>query len=113
MAANNYTANLEDSAKVLVAVERAMQIHKDKYPDHIYTFDYDKFVSAPEKNLSSMLKWLNLEFNQSYLCPYRSTRSINTASVMQARKPISNNSLEGWKNYYQLLSPALSIVNEL
>ncbi len=110
MAGNNYTANLEDSAKVLIVQEQAMQIHKKRHPKKIFTFDYDQFVNAPEQNLSKLLEWLGLEFNETYLHPEKSTRSVNTASVMQARKPISNKSVGGWKNYENLLKPAQYIL---
>ena len=111
-AGNNYTSSLTDSAKVLVIQEQAMQIQKTRYPKNIFTFDYDEFVSAPEFNLRKLLRWLNLEFEDYYLCPEKSTRSINTASVVQARNPISNKSLGGWKNYKNLLNPALKILEE-
>ena len=111
-AGNNYTVNLEDSARVLIAQEQAMQIQKDRYPEKIFTFDYDQFVNAPEVNLRKLLGWLDLEFNESYLHPEKSTRSINTASVMQARKAINNKSVGGWKNYESLLKPAFNIIQE-
>ena len=111
-AGNSYTADLEGAAKVLVAQEQAMQIQKKRYPEKIFTFDYDQFVNAPEFNLRKLLEWLHLEFDKNYLHPEKSTRSVNTASVMQARKPISNKSVGGWKNYKNLLNPALKIVQE-
>ena len=89
-----------------------MQIQKDRHPEKIFTFDYDLFVHAPKDNLRKLLGWLDLEFNESYLHPEKSTRSINTASAMQARKPISNKSVGGWKNYENLLKPALKIIQE-
>ena len=111
-AGNSYTADLEGAAKVLVAQEQAMQIQKKRYPEKIFTFDYDQFVNAPEFNLRKLLEWLHLEFDKNYLHPEKSTRSVHTASVMQARKPISNKSVGGWKNYKNLLNPALKIVEE-
>ena len=111
-AGNNYTANLEDAAKVLVAQEKAMQIQKKRYPENIFTFDYDQFVTAPEDNLRKLLRWLDLDFDDNYLHPEKSTRSVYTESVMQARKPISNKSVGGWKNYEALLKPAFKIIQE-
>ena len=112
IAGNNYTANLEDSAEVLIAQEQAMQIHKKRHPEKIFTFDYDQFVNKPETNLRKLLGWLDLEFHESFLHPEESTRIVNTASVMQARKPISNKSVGGWKNYETLLKPAFKIIQE-
>ena len=111
-AGNNYTSKPEDAAKILIAHEQAMQIQKKRHPKKIFTFDYDEFVSAPEANLPKILEWLGLEFDQRYLHPEKSKRSVNTASVMQARKPISNKSVGGWKNYERLLKPALRIFQE-
>ena len=95
-----------------MAQEQAIQIQKKRYPEKIFTFDYDQSVNAPEVNLRKLLGWLDLEFNESYLHPEKSTRSVNTASVMQARNPINNKSVGGWKNYDTLLKPALKIVQE-
>ena len=90
-----------------------MQIQKKRYPKQIFTFDCDQFVNAPEVNLRKLLGWLDLEFDDNYLHPEKSTRSVNTASVMQARKPISNKSVGGWRNYENLLNPALKIVPKI
>ena len=39
-----------------------------------------------------------------------SRRFINTASATEARKPITDKSVGGWKNYKTLLEPALRIL---
>ena len=109
---NNYTSSLVDAAEILVAQDKAMQTHKKNYPEQIFTFDYDQFVNAPEDNLRNLLEWLGIEFDDRYLNPELSTRHITTASVMQARKPISNKSVGGWKNYEELLKPALKIIQK-
>ena len=109
---HNYTASLEDSARILIAQDQAMQTQKKRHPEKIFTFDYDKFVNVPEVNLSTILDWLGLEFNSDYLHSENSTRSINTASAVEARRPINNKSVGGWKNYEKLLKPALRILQE-
>ncbi|WP_255476079.1 sulfotransferase [Synechococcus sp. BIOS-E4-1] len=106
---NNGTSNIEDAANVLTAQEQTMQIHKRIHPDKIFAFGYDEFVNAPKETLTKLLRWLELDFSQSYLHPEKSTISaisINTACVLQARKPISNKSVGNWKNYKDLLKPA-------
>ena len=109
---NSFTADIEDAAKVLIAQERVMRTQKNRYSKNIYTFDYDRFVNSPDANLRNLLGWLNLEFNDFYLQPEKSTRSVNTASVMQARKPIRNESVGVWKKYSGLLNPALNILRQ-
>ena len=109
-AGNNFTANLEHAATVLIAQEEAMRTHKKKHPEKIFTFDYDQFVNAPKENLLKILNWLGLEFNEYYLHPENNKRTINTASVMQSREPINNRSVGAWKNYKNLLHNALEII---
>ena len=109
-AGNNFTSDLKDAANVMVEQEKTMQAYKKKYPDQIYTFNYDAFVSSPEGHLRHLLAWLGLEWNEDYLHPEKSKRTINTASVIQARRPISNKSVGGWLNYRSLLEPAEEIV---
>ena len=43
--------------KALAPQEEAMNFHKERHPEKIFTFDYDKFVNAPEANLSALLEW--------------------------------------------------------
>ena len=107
-AGNNYTASLEDPKGPYRA--GASHAKPQRGTPKIFTFDYDKFVNAPEANLRKLLGWLDLDFHESYLHPEKSKRSVITASVMQARKPISNKSVGGWKNYETLLKPAFEII---
>ena len=103
---NNYTADPLDAAKFLIHQEQIMKIYRYKYEDRIYTFDYDIFTTFPNKVLHSLIDWLELEWNESYLHPEISHRLVHTASVFQARQPINNKSVGGWKNYRDLLKPA-------
>ena len=79
---------------------------KRKYEKHIFTFDYDAFVSNPEATLQPLMDWLGLDWNEGYLHPETNDRFINTASVTQARQPINSKSVGGWKNYREFLKLA-------
>ncbi|WP_114993779.1 tetratricopeptide repeat-containing sulfotransferase family protein [Synechococcus sp. UW179A] len=111
LAGNNYTSNLQDTARILIMQEILMQNYKEIHPQSIFSFDYDEFVREPKTQLLKLLEWLNLEYNESYLHPENSKRIVSTASVMQVRKPISNKSVGGWKNYKKLLKPAQNILD--
>ena len=112
MVGNNYTSKLEDAANVLIAQDQAMTIQKTRNPGRIFTFDYDKVVHAPEECLRGLFEWLDIEFDYNYLHPEKSARRINTASLLQARRPISNKSVGGWRNYEELLKPALVVLKD-
>ena len=61
-----------------------------------------------QSNLQKLLGWLELDYHDYYSTPKKFEKQ-NTASVMQARTPINNKSLGCWKNYENLLNPALKI----
>ena len=103
---NNYTSSLEDSAEVLISQEQAMKHFKHLFPSSIYTLSYESLVNDPHHEIRRLLAWLEWDWNDDYLEPHKSSRSINTASVIQARKPINNKSVGGWKNYAEMLEPA-------
>ena len=113
IAGNNYTSNPLDSAKFLIHQEQIINQFKSRHSqDHIYTFDYDKFVFEPQKILLPLINWLGLPWKEFYLFPEYNNRHINTASVTQARQPIRKDSVGGWKNYEQLLKPAEEILRK-
>ena len=60
-----------------------------------------------------MIKWLCWEWDDSYLSPHLNTRSVSTASNIQVRSPINSKSIGGWKNYKEMLQPAIAIITQI
>ena len=109
---HSYTSDPLDAAKFLIHQEEIMRKFKGKYASHIFNFDYDTFVTNPEKEIRPLLNWLGLKWDESYLYPELNNRSIITASVIQARRPINSKSVGGWKNYRDILKPAEDALKE-
>ena len=103
---HNYTSIPLDAAKFLISQERTMSGFKAVYEKHIFTFDYDAFTANPEKMLRPLIDWLGLDWHERLLRPEANHRYVNTASVIQVRKPINSKSVGGWKNYSDLLKSA-------
>ena len=40
-------------------------------------------------------------------------RSVSTASSVQVRTPINSQSISGWKNYKEMLKPAMEIITQI
>ena len=59
-----------------------------------------------------MISWLGWEWNNSYLSPHLNPRTVSTASNIQVRSPINSNSVGGWKNYKEMLKPAIEIITQ-
>ena len=111
-AGNNYTSSLKDSAEVLISQEKAMRHSKQLFPDSFYTLSYEYLVNEPQRQIHKLIAWLEWEWNDAYLEPHKSTRNIDTASVIQARRPINNKSVGGWENYSEMLEPARRMLVE-
>ena len=95
---NNYTSDPADAARMLVMQERTIKRAKTDYPDQIFSINYDVLVNTPEQSVKNLIAWLGLTWSEYYLHPEHLERKIITASVVQARKPISNKSVGGWNN---------------
>ena len=89
-----------------------MRHFKQHYPVSIFTLSYEALVNEPQQQIQQLISWLEWDWNEFYLEPHKSTRVINTASVIQARQPINNKSVGGWKNYAEMLEPARRILIE-
>ena len=109
---NEYSSSLIDSAIVYLDQKEIMNKYKKKFPENIYDLNYDFLVKNPDKEIKSLIKWLGWNWNKSYLKPHLNHRSVVTASDVQARSKINSSSLGGWKNYKEMLKPAIEILTQ-
>ena len=111
-AGNYYSSSLIDSTKVYLDQEKIISIYKDQFPQTIYDLSYDLLVANPNKEIKSLINWLGWEWNESYLSPHLNERAVYTASDIQVRSPINSKSIRGWKNYKQILQPAIEMLTQ-
>ena len=108
---NEYSSALVDCAKVYINQEKVMTFYKNRFSSNIYDIDYDLLVTNPETTIKSLIKWLGWKWNDNYLYPHKNQRPVLTASDVQVRSPINPDSIGGWKNYKDMLKPAISILD--
>ena len=89
-----------------------MTQYKKRFREKIYDLNYDLLVSNPNKEINSLISWLGWKWDDQYLSPHLNPRSISTASNVQVRSPINSKSVGGWKNYKELLKPAMEIITQ-
>tara|TARA_B100000214_G_scaffold234979_1_gene171758 strand:- start:157 stop:1803 length:1647 start_codon:yes stop_codon:yes gene_type:complete len=107
---NEYSSSLIDCANVYLDHDRIMTKYKNKFRSNIYDLNYDLLVTNPKKEIKSLITWLGWEWDNTYLSPHLNKRSVSTASNVQVRSPINTNSIDGWKNYIDMLSPVIKII---
>ena len=89
-----------------------MTAYKNRYRSKIYDLNYDLLVSDPNKEIKSLISWLGWQWDNKYLSPHLNPRSVSTASSIQVRSPINSKSIGGWKNYKDILKPAIEILTQ-
>ena len=109
---NDYSSSLVDCTRVYLNQEEMMTEYKNRFGSKIYDLNYDSLVCDPNREIKSLLTWLDWEWDDSYLSPHLNPRSVSTASSIQVRSPINSKSIGGWKNYKEMLKPAIEILNK-
>jgi hypothetical protein len=67
--------------------------------DRLVEVDYEALVADPEPQARRLVAACGLEWSDACLAPHRNVRTINTASLWQARQPIYRTSVERWRRY--------------
>ena len=109
---NEYSSSLVDCAKVYLDQEEIMTEYKNRFRSKIYDLNYDLLVSNPNQEIISLISWLGWEWDDAYLSPHLNPRSVSTASSVQVRSKINSKSIGGWKNYKEMLKPAIRILTK-
>jgi len=109
---NNFSSSLVDSAKVYFDQDEIMRTYKKEFKNHIYSLNYDKLVTHPSDEIKSLIHWLGWSWSDLYLSPHLNKRKVSTRSNVQVRSPINAKSLGGWKNYKEMLKPAMEIITK-
>ena len=107
---NQYSSSLIDCAKVYLNQEKVMNEYKKKFPKKIYDLNYDSLVSNTNQEIKSLISWLGWQWDDKFLSPHLSKRSVSTASNIEVRSPINSKSVGGWQNYKDILKPAMEII---
>ena len=89
-----------------------MTQYKKRFRAKIYDLNYDSLVHNPKKEIKSLISWLGWKWDDQYLSPHLNRRSVTTASNVQVRSPINSKSVGGWKNYKEMLKPAIEIITK-
>jgi len=109
---NNFSSSLVDSAEVYSDQDEIMRTYKKEFKNHIYSLNYDKLVTDPSNEIKSLIGWLGWNWTDLYLSPHLNNRKVSTRSNVQVRYPINTKSLGGWKNYKEMLRPAMEIITK-
>ncbi|HWT15541.1 MAG TPA: sulfotransferase [Patescibacteria group bacterium] len=100
----HFGCDFADIAAYLHHCERALDVWRERDPQHLHVQHYEALVAHPEVELRRLLAALGLEFAPSCLDYARSSRSVRTASAAQVREPLRADTARA-PRYGALLDP--------
>ena len=106
---NEYSSSLIDSAEYYIYQFKIMKLYREKYKKYIYFLSYDKLVNDPETEIRKIIDWLGFSWDDSYLRPDKSQQGFFTASNVQVRSQINNQSVGGWMKYKELMKEPINL----
>lgn len=73
------------------------------FPQSVYRINYSELVTNPEKELSKLLTFLGLPWEDNVLNFYKQENHVKTASIWQVRQPLYSSSLQKYEKYREFL----------
>ena len=109
---NGYAYDLKELGQFYNMYLELMGHWHQVLPGFVYDVNYEELVKDQEAQTRSLLTYLGLDWDDSCLKFYNSTRDVKTASAVQVRKPIYASSVNLWKHYEKELEPLFRVLNE-
>ncbi len=103
-----FTYGLAEAGSYYKSYVKLMNHWDDVLPDKILRVNNEDIIEDLEGQVSRMLQFLDLPFEDSCITFYETDRSVRTASSEQVRKPINKSGMDRWKPYAQNLKPLLN-----
>ena len=100
-----FTYGLENVGKYYRDYVTLMDHWDAALPGQILRVQYEDVVADTESQVSRILDYLGLPFEQACVDFHKTKRSVRTASSEQVRQPIFKSGLEQWKNFEPWLDP--------
>ena len=84
-----FNNNLSDLGNYYKLYDDLIKFWEDAYQDELYSMNYSQLINSPEGEIKRLLEFCKLEWDPNCMQHEKNTKTIKTASVTQARKPIN------------------------
>ncbi len=106
----SFSFSLPDISSLYIHYFETMEEYKIKYGENIYDYYYEDLIENPNRVIPSIIDWLDWDWDEKYLSPHQNKRNVHTASSAQIRKKFYSSSIGIWKEYKELMEPAIEII---
>jgi tetratricopeptide (TPR) repeat protein len=97
--AQTYTTDLLDIAHWHRLHDELMSNWQSQHPEAIAHVGYEALIQNPGRQISDLLAFLGLPWDDACLDFHQATRAVQTPSVWQVRRPLYASSCGRWRNY--------------
>ncbi|HEX2139509.1 MAG TPA: sulfotransferase [Woeseiaceae bacterium] len=108
-----FTYDLDEMARYYEGYVQLMDHWDSALPGRVLRVHYEQVVSDLEGQVSRILDFLGLPFEESCLRFHRTERSVRTPSSEQVRQPIYQSGLDQWRRYERWLAPLETRLSDL
>ena len=105
-----FSFSLNEISNLYVHYFETIEEYKIKYGKNIYDYYYEDLIENPNDVIPRIINWLDWDWDEKYLSPHQNKRNVYTASSAQIRKKFYSSSIGIWKEYKELLEPAIEII---
>ena len=103
----SFSFSLRDISNLYINYFETMEEYKFKYSEYIYDYNYEDLIKNPDEIIPEIINWLKWDWDEKYLSPHKNKRNVFTASSAQIREKFYSSSIGIWKEYKELLEPAI------
>jgi len=104
-----FRTSIIESAQILLSINELMESYKSIFNSKIYFLNYDELVVNPKREIKLLLSWLGWEYEKDYLYPQLEPSTVNRTGNLS--EVINKKYLNIWKNYKDLLQPAVELIS--
>ncbi len=103
--ASIFTYNFKDIARYYKNYQDFIQLFCCQTIENLRIQNYETLVVNNEEETKSLIKFLDLKWDDKYLNFHENGKHYDTASSNQVKEKVYNNSLNSWENYQKYLIP--------
>ncbi len=107
-----YAVDLEEVAHRYVTHLELVRHWREVTGLEILELYYEQLVADPETQVTRVLEFLGLPFDEKCLDFHRSKKTVSTASRDQVRQPLYKSSVARWERYKDHIGPMLDVLRE-
>lgn len=108
----NYSYDLQAIGQYYNEYVDLMNHWQNVLPGQILSVNYQDLINDFTATVQNILKFCELDFEDSCLNFYENKRAVATISSEQVRQPIYKDGLSQWKNYEEFLTPLKDALNQ-